>query len=739
MRAEGGLKRKYRFPRQASRVTWTVSRDLIGSPLRRIPLPPSPPKAAPRQTDGLRDISHPLGLGGWIAAPILMALLSLVAVTSSVATGLGRIAVWSIDTAVRGLGVFRRLGNLPAHAHQTFERLMTLHPESAPPARPSDHAFHGVKEAAAPAEPVMPTDQAMEIIQAALADTPETGDPSLPDDLPLLATLLGPRPAATDFRAADMVRDCFAPLGQDSRKSRALLAVALRLSREFGLPSRLPLATARAWHMLDPAVFENEMAAQLGAISDFISNWQKTQQTFLCLEFPEIELIEFLFESLSPLRHSDVMYDVLNFKALSNRRQGILRRIPHRLRKFVQDSAKAPTALLHVDATQIFLDRVAVSHGYAPIIQAATTSLEEVKKIAEKLLPPAATAAPPGGGQPLARITPVKRPASELADQAMAAAPPMPRPPVPAAPPPIPAAAQIAPRPTTAAPAAPPSVPVVTPRPVGTPAPATRRAMAPSKQFSSIAAPVKTLDGISSIGKRDALAVLGATPSPIIPGKRPPLPKLVMEPLPVLAHGVGTTTQSPPPKPAAPTGTVTGRIALPTPTPTPTPPPSAATGSAHGRIVIPPPRPAAPAVAPPAPVTDLTVVRTAKRPPITQAIKRQSVLKVLRGESATAIAAALGIRESKLDEWVDAFITAGAGALSPPPRKPSRTRKDKTAEPAPLSAEVLRAKLAEVLATAQLIERAMEAQLQPRRPVLLPPPENSSGQQHSSKHPRKKG
>ena len=142
---------------------------------------------------------------------------------------------------------------------------------------------------------------------------------TLPDDLIMLATLLGPRPAATDFKAADMVRDCFASLGQGAQKSRALLAVALRLSREFGLPSRLPLATARAWHMLDPAVFEAEMAGQLSTISAFISNWQKTQQTFLCLEFPEIELIEFLFESLSPFRHSDVMYDVLNFKALSNR------------------------------------------------------------------------------------------------------------------------------------------------------------------------------------------------------------------------------------------------------------------------------------------------------------------------------------------------------------------------------------------------------------------------------------
>ena len=481
-------------------------------------------------------------------------------------------------------------------------------------------------------------------------------------------------------------------------------------------------------------IFDAEMAGQLSTISAFISNWQKTQQTFLCLEFPEIELIEFLFESLSPFRHSDVMYDVLNFKALSNRRQGILRRVPHRLRKFVQDSGKAPAALLHVEATQTFLDRVAVSHGYAPIIQAATASLEEVKKIAEKLLPPAAIAAPPGDGQPLARITPVKRPASELADQAMAAAPPAPTPrPQPAT----------APQQANAAPK--PQIPVAVqtpPRPAA--ALPTRRAMAPSKQFSSIAAPMKPSGGISSVGKRDALTVLGATPAPLVPGKRPPLPKVAMEPLPVLAYGLGSPARSLP-KPAPVTGAVTGRIAMPGPAaPAPSTgmvPSGPVTGSAHGRIVIPPPRPAAAPVAPPmaTPVTDLTVVPTSKRPPITQAIKRQSVLKVLRGESSSALAAALGIRESKLDEWVDAFITAGAGALSPPARKPSRPRKDKSADPAPLSAETLRAKLAEVLATAQLIERAMEAQLQPRRPILLPPPNGADGQHTPTKRPRKKG
>ena len=191
-----------------------------------------------------------------------------------------------------------------------------------------------------------------------------------------------------------------------------------------------------------------------------------------------------------------------------------------------------------------------------------------------------------------------------------------------------------------------------------------------------------------------------------------------MGPLPVPAAAPPAAAPSAPVFPIA-----TGRIAI---------PPAAgrpvtgviAPPTATGRIVIPPPAPAEAKTS----VTALTVVPKSKRAPITQAIKRQSVLKVLRGESTAAVAASLGLRVSKLDEWVDAFITAGAGALSPAPRK---TRSRKSVDESPLSVEMLRAKLTEVLATAQLIERAMDAQIQPRRPVLLPPPgSNGAGRPH---------
>ncbi|EME71265.1 hypothetical protein H261_04328, partial [Paramagnetospirillum caucaseum] len=115
-------------------------------------------------------------------------------------------------------------------------------------------------------------------------------------------------------------------------------------------------------------------------------------------------------------------------------------------------------------------------------------------------------------------------------------------------------------------------------------------------------------------------------------------------------------------------------------------------------------------------VTKLTMVQK-RRLPITQALKRQSVMRVLRGEDADAVALAIGISRAKLDDWVDKFIAAGAGALS-------TSRKRKSEE---LTVDTLRAKLAEVLATAQLIEQVMEASL-PRRPMMLAAPQEAPPQ-----------
>ncbi|CAA7627384.1 hypothetical protein MTBSS4_80030 [Magnetospirillum sp. SS-4] len=550
--------------------------------------------------------------------------------------------------------------------------------------------------------PELPESIALGIITPALAKTPDKGDSTLPADLTRLALLLGNQLPDKDFVAADMVRDCFAEFGSSNIRSRALLAVATRLAQGFGSPDRLPLATARAWRMLDPETFEDEMADQLTAIGHFITNWQKSQQTFLVLEFPEIELIEYLFESMNPARHAPQMMEVLNFKVLSNRRQGILRRIPHRVRKAVQDmGGRGPQAVEVIRTSLDFLDQVVTSHGFTPIVDTAAAMREEVAKLLEKMQP--ALPAPAGEdlGQALGRITPVKIPASELADQAIAAA--KTATPTPAAAPPQ--AARPSPPPPSAA-TQPSAVPARMPP---------RRPMIPGPRLSAAARPLAVPAGIGIAPRLPASTRIGTTGRPVLtPGQRPPLPAVAMGPMPVLV-----TAALPPPAAAEtgakPANALSGRIALPRPGAAP-----AGTAASEARGTV----------------TALTVVPKTRRPPITQAIKRQSVLKVLRGEPAATVAATLGIRESKLDEWVDAFIAAGAGALSAP-----KTRKKAAREPEPLSAELLRAKLAEVLATAQMIERAMEAQIQtqPRRPVLLPPPVADKATGHAGRRPRKKG
>jgi hypothetical protein len=591
--------------------------------------------------------------------------------------------------------------------------------------------FHGLQRPAAAAAPAMPASTARPLVQTALAAVPARGDDTLPDDLSALACLLGEGLPADDFKASDLVRDCFAPFGAAGLPHRALLAVAVRLTAEFGLPTRLPLASGRAWRMLDPSVFEEDMAAQLAAISAFISDWQKSQQSFLCLEFPEIDLIEWLFECLHPGRHSDLLFEVMNFKVLSNRRQGILRRIPHRVRKVAKDMGGEPEAILYAAGARAYLERVATSHGFTPIVETAVACLEEVNKVLERLAPPPAlpdASGAEGGALPLARISPVKMPASELpaseqAKPAMAGAPgrsPL-APPRPPSPPPVPQAQPLAARPLPPAqpvppvsPLAPPAPPAIRPEGEGV-RPATVRLQPkhiragaeltiPSRSAGRIPLGRMFSCGAEKDAARPARTISvrsEQTRAGMKPTRFPGPVNAIIPPVPALPAPEAEAKPAPPPAPAP--RAVTGRISLPRPLP-PQPAPAAQKPPAPTLAI----RPKPPAVA--ENVTKLTMVQK-RRLPITQALKRQSVMRVLRGEDPGQVAQSIGIGRPKLDEWVDKFVAAGAGALS-------SGRKRKSEE---LSVDTLRAKLAEVLATAQLIEQVMEASL-PRRPMLLPPP-----------------
>ncbi len=659
--------------------------------------------------------------------PVLVGAVMVMAAVSGALTVVGRLGRLIIEGVAGAVVVLAGIGRAAARpAARAFSAAFTFTPPT------SGHGGRPGGDGPRPkiAEPAVPTEAAMAMVKAALVPFADRGDPVIPRDINTLAALLSVPPPTDDFRAADMVRDCFAESGSGGAKSRVALAVAVHLGREFGGPRRLPLATARAWRLLSPEVFEAEMAAQLAAIREFISDWQRTQHTFLCLEFGEIELIELLFEAIDPGIHRDLMMAVMSFKVLSNRRLGILRRIPHRLRKTVRErGSHLPATAAYVQAMRQFLDELATTPGYTPIMETAAAMRDEVDKLAETLKPrqnvspPAAGPLPAGDGQPLARIVPVKRSAAELAaaGSAPASAASAPEaPPAPAVPKAPPAQMiPVTPKAASALVTPPPAAPALPAKPVSGPG-----GPIAGPTFSARVRPRRIESPIGIAGGLKVPATLGVTAPVTSSGARPPLPA-PLPPLvstaPSLPAAAPAAVATPAPAPARPKAVVTGRITLPVPSlPLPPTPP-------QPRMVTPPSQaPSLPtAPVPTATVSTLTVVPKRRRLPITQATKRHAVLKVLRGDDAAVVAESLGISAAKVEDWVDRFIAAGAGALAAPRRKP------KAALP---SAEDLRAKLAEVLATAQMIERAMDSQL-PRRPMLLAPPDKIAG--HGSKRPRK--
>lgn len=524
------------------------------------------------------------------------------------------------------------------------ERLMTVDPSAldprragkwpdAPPPRPTGLV------------PEMVSAETLAAIEAALIPFAGKDGSGMPGNPATLARLLLEPPLTDDFSAADMVHACFGSMPDGGARSGALLAVAVNLAAHFGRPTNLPMATTRAWRMLDRHFAETEMAAQLAAIARFIEDWQKNQQTFLCLDFSEIELIELMFESLHPGRHTAILAEVMSFKVLSNRRQGILRRIPHRTRKIMAEARSGTAdARDYLEGTRTFLERIVTTHSHLPIIEAAATALAEIDKTIEAARP-AAVEPPAPQGQSLARITPVKRPAAELAAEAAG----------------LPAAL------------APPPPQVSEPIP------------APAARAVTVAAPGPNLCSRASLAGllspphftirtpwgRIGLRMLGTTPA------RRNTP-------------VGLTTLSRPqtlkmvsgsPQPAAHPPTVTAAVST-----------------------APPAQPAA--LPAPAAADNRRSVRGGRKTRISAESKRQAALRVLHGENPSMIAQSLGVDRAKLDEWVAKFVVAGAAAFSSS-RKIS-----------PGSAEFLRAKLAEVLTTVQMIERAMNVD-NPRQPVKL--------------------
>ncbi|MBI3444128.1 MAG: helix-turn-helix domain-containing protein [Magnetospirillum sp.] len=233
-------------------------------------------------------------------------------------------------------------------------------------------------------------------------------------------------PPSLDFEAVDLLHDCF-PRGTRQSANRVLLAVARNLTRNFGQPGRLPMASGKAWTMLDPAVFADQMAAQLAEINAFILKWQSEEKSFLILEFAEVELIEYMFEHLHPRRHGALLVRVMDFKVLSARRVGLLRRIPARVRRVVQHLTGADPAapLTYARDCIVMLEAIERAGGFHLVTEAAAFARGEIEKIVERLVqqtppPPAATALPPPGLPAVPLAEPSARPP---APPAVAAAP----------------------------------------------------------------------------------------------------------------------------------------------------------------------------------------------------------------------------------------------------------------------------------------------------------------------------
>lgn len=255
--------------------------------------------------------------------------------------------------------------------------------------------------------PALDPVQARARIDFILTRLPDRGDPTIPANVAAAGRLLSDTLPKVDFQAVDLLYECF-PRGTRNSDSRVLMAIARNTTRAFGLPGRLPVTSNKAWTMLDPDVFLDELAAQLAAICAFIQGWQSSQHAFLILEFAEVELIEYLFENLHPRRHASLLVKVMGFKVLSARRVGLLRRIPARVRRFIQDPmGKSPLqAMAYVEDSIALLTRLTQPDNFAGVVVAAKLALAETEKLAAQLaaspaFAPALPAPPDPDSRPL--------------------------------------------------------------------------------------------------------------------------------------------------------------------------------------------------------------------------------------------------------------------------------------------------------------------------------------------------
>jgi len=224
-----------------------------------------------------------------------------------------------------------------------------------------------------------------EMIRRIATTTPDgLGTLEIPERQDALEALLAT--PANDFFAQDLLRACWPQRG-GGVTCRAALAVALNLSQSFGRTGRLPLASAQAWRLLDPVMFREALSRQLATISDFVLNGQKPNAPALTLEHGEIDLIEYLFETLEPGENLDLLASVMAFKGLSGRRFGLVRRIPTRARHRIDalGPGQRAAALPSLFQSRGLLLRLSDHTSFPPLAEAALRALAEIEALIEQV------------------------------------------------------------------------------------------------------------------------------------------------------------------------------------------------------------------------------------------------------------------------------------------------------------------------------------------------------------------
>jgi len=259
---------------------------------------------------------------------------------------------------------------------------------------------------------VAPSD-AITIIERAMAGVPAKGECVIPKNVEAAAALLSHLDALNDLQALDYLQSAF-PRSTRRSKNRVILAIARAVTESFGTANRLPLTSMCAWSMLDAEVFTDEFAAQFTIISTFILGWQSDKKDFLLLDPSEVSLIELMFESLHPRKQGLLAAKVMDFKVMSNRRLGLIRRIPNRVEQILTSAAATgttETAIQYAKDCLALLDHIARPEGFAPIIEEAKISAGKIVKTVQRVMaPPAQPALPPPDGQ-----TPVQAAAPAIA------------------------------------------------------------------------------------------------------------------------------------------------------------------------------------------------------------------------------------------------------------------------------------------------------------------------------------